>query len=69
MRQEFQVHLLNDQGIERAKQLGDVFSAALDRIEALIPQGRERSLVITKLQEASFFAKRAIAVDSANQAG
>ena len=66
MRSEFQVHLLNSEGIAKANALGDIFSTALDQIEALIPPGRERALVITKLQEASFFAKRAIALDPAN---
>jgi hypothetical protein len=67
MRDEFKVHQLNDQGLKKATDLGEVFSQMLDAIEALIPQGRERSIVITKLQEASFFAKRAIALDPANQ--
>lgn len=67
VRQEFQVHLLNDQGIGRAQMLGAVFSEALDRIEAIIPPGRDRAIVVTKLQEASFFAKRAIAADPVNQ--
>ena len=67
MRPEFSVYLLNDNGIEKALALGEVFSEALLKIEALVPAGRERALVITKLQEASFFAKRGIAVDPANQ--
>lgn len=67
MRNEFQVHILNDEGIAKAQKLGEVFSDALNEIEKLVPQGRERSIVVTKLQEASFFAKRGIAVDPANQ--
>lgn len=74
MRQEFQVHILNDNGIEQAKELGEAFSDFLDKLEKLIPQaanvnGREMALVRTKLQEASFFAKRAIAVLPGNQKG
>ncbi len=74
MRQEFQVHILNDNGIEQAKELGETFSDFLDKLEKLIPQaanvnGREMALVRTKLQEASFFAKRAIAVLPGNQKG
>jgi len=72
MRQEFQVHLLNDIGIDRAKGVGELFSEFLDKLESFIPQtpsqnGREMALVKTKLQEASFFAKRAIAVLPENQ--
>jgi len=44
-----------------------IFIVALDDVETLIPPGRERSLVVTKLQEASFFAERAIALDPSNQ--
>lgn len=68
-RSEFQVHLLNDAGIAKANALAEVFSATLDTIEKLVPAGRERSLVITKLQEASYWAKRGIAIDPANQKG
>jgi hypothetical protein len=67
MRQEFQVHLLNADGLSKATKLGEIFSAALDQIETVVPTGRERAIVVTKLQEASFFAKRGIAVDPANQ--
>lgn len=67
MRDEFQVHMLNDEGIRTAKILGEAFSDLLDKIDQHIPPGRERSLVVTKLQEASFFAKRAVAVDPKNQ--
>lgn len=72
MRNEFQVHVLNDIGIDRAKGVGELFSEFLDKLESFIPQtpsqnGREMALVKTKLQEASFFAKRAIAVLPENQ--
>lgn len=67
MRQEFSVHLLNDAGLAKATDLGKIFSDALDAIEAIVPPGRERALVVTKMQEASFFAKRGIAVVEANQ--
>jgi len=66
-RTEFSVHILNEQGLSKAGDLADIFSDALDKIEALVPAGRERALVITKLQEACFFGKRAIALDPANQ--
>lgn len=72
MRNEFQVHVLNNIGINRAKGVGELFSEFLDKLESFIPQtpsqnGHEMALVKTKLQEASFFAKRAIAVLPENQ--
>lgn len=67
MRTEFQVHMLNGTGLERATNLGEAFSELLTKVEAIVPAGRERSIVVTKLQEAAFWAKRGIAVDLANQ--
>jgi hypothetical protein len=67
MRDEFKVHVLNDEGFAKAQVLGHLFSEMLDTIERMIPAGRERALVVTKMQEASFFAKRAIALDPQNQ--
>ncbi len=68
VRDEFAVHLLNSEGIEKAKALGAVFSRALDSLEHLAGKdGREMAIVRTKLQEASFMAKRAIAVRPENQ--
>ncbi len=67
MRQEFMVHMLNDQGVAAARALGEAFSQLLEAVEAVVPAGRERSLVVTKLQEASFFAKRAVALEPNHQ--
>ncbi len=67
IRPEFSVHLLNDAGLTKASALATIFAEALSRIEEVVPVGRERALVITKLQEACFFAKRGMALDPANQ--
>lgn len=68
MRSEFQVHLLNEQGISRAKTLAAIFTECLDSIEAYAgTDGREMSIVRTKLEEASFFAKKAMASRPENQ--
>lgn len=67
MKHEFCVHRLNAEGLAKATALGEAFSTLLETIEALTPPGRERSLVVTKLQEASFFAKRSIAMLADNQ--
>lgn len=67
MRNEFEVHKLNDAGLARAGQLAEAFSDLLERIDVLVPASRERVLVVTKLQEASYWAKRAIAVLPDNQ--
>lgn len=71
VRPEFQVHILNDQGLEKAGQVAEIFSTALTALEAIglthTACPRERALVITKLQEAGFFAKRAVALVPENQ--
>jgi hypothetical protein len=68
MHKEFEVHLLNEQGIEKANQLAKIFDLALTGIEVLAGTGgREMSIVRTKLEEASFFAKKAMAILPENQ--
>lgn len=70
IRNEFQVHILDEDGIARAKQLAEQFSMLLNDVEKLVnevggPSGtgdREMRIVREKLQEASFFAKRALAL-------
>jgi hypothetical protein len=67
IRSEFQVHILNADGLSKASALQDIFTEALNKIEAIVPPTRERALVVTKLQEACFFAKRAVAILPENQ--
>ena len=65
----FAVHMLNDQGKEKAKKMADAFSALLIELESLdlATDGRLKSLVTTKLEEACFFAKKAMATNLNNQ--
>ena len=68
IRSEFDVHMLNEAGIAKAREIAETFSAALDALEAQCgADGREMAMVRTKLQEAAFFAKRAMAVRAENQ--
>jgi hypothetical protein len=68
IRHEFKVHILNTAGIEKARTLAQEFAWFLDEIESLIgTEGREIALVRTKLEEASFFAKKAMASRPENQ--
>ena len=71
---EFQVHMLNATGGRKAIEIRDVFDQALDKIAVLCtpegavgPGGREYAVVKTKLEEACFFAKKAIANQACNQ--
>jgi hypothetical protein len=62
------VHLLHEEGIQKALFLARIFSDALDGIEKIAgSDGRDMAIVRTKLEEASFYAKRAVAVRPENQ--
>lgn len=63
----FRVHKLNAQGFVVAEQLAQHFSDVATLIESTIPPGRERSLALTHLQQASMHAKRGIAEVKENQ--
>jgi hypothetical protein len=68
IRDEFAVHMLNQLGKDRAADIAKQFTVCLNNLEAIIgADGREMAIVRTKLQEAAFFAKRAMAVRSENQ--
>lgn len=67
LNKEFKVYKLNDEGIDKAVEIAVVFDNLLNQLEMLCSEGREFSIVKTKLEEACFFAKKSIAVDPANQ--
>lgn len=67
-RSEFKSRRLNEIGEVAAAEVAQAFSDFLDAIEALCgADGREMAIVRTKLQEASFFAKRALVERPENQ--
>lgn len=67
-RKEFAVHMLNEQGKQKAGEIARAFENLLNNIEAICgTDGREISLVKTKLEEASFFAKKMMAQKPENQ--
>lgn len=67
-RDEFSVHILSDEGVEKAKRIASLFTLLLDGLEeACGDDGRDMAIVRTKLQEAAFFARRAMAVREENQ--
>lgn len=69
MRNEFQVHMLNEAGKAKAVRIAESFSRLLDELEEVCPQSRELSIVKTKLEEAAFFAKRSMAQQAENCEG
>lgn len=68
MRAEFAVHMLNDDGKMKAGGIAEAFTTLLNTLEEWAgTTGREMAIVRTKLEEASFFAKKAMAVRPENQ--
>ena len=69
IRPEFGVHLLNEEGISKAQQMALKFSELAYWLEGagMCVSGRELSLAKTKLEEACFFAKKAMATNLVNQ--
>lgn len=69
----FRSHALNQVGRERADAVREAFEKCLEDVENALGTGapphalREMALVRTKLQEASFFAVRAVAMEPENQ--
>lgn len=63
----FKVHRLNVSGMEIAKEMAEEFQKLTDWLSTRCQDGREWALVKTKLEEASFFAKKAMAIDPRNQ--
>lgn len=65
--QHFRSHLLNDQGIAVCNSVSIKFHELLLFVQAVAGESREMSIVRTKLEEACFFAKKAVAVRADNQ--
>ncbi|HTP25005.1 MAG TPA: hypothetical protein VMK12_05015 [Anaeromyxobacteraceae bacterium] len=68
MHPAFQFHKLTIEGQEKVTLIAGLFDHLLDvliradvRGKPLVPEGRHRSVMITKLEEACFFAKKGMA--------
>ena len=64
---EFEVHILNEDGIRKAQCIKELFNEMLTRLSAWTGTGREQSIMKTKLEEACFFAKKSMATQEVNQ--
>jgi hypothetical protein len=63
----FEVHMLNTEGKIKANKIATAFDTLLIQLAVICPEGREFALVKTKLEEAAFFAKKAMAKNPNNQ--
>jgi hypothetical protein len=65
MHEAFAVHRLTEDGMKKAAIIAEAFDELLSKLVTHCSDGREMSLVRTKLEEASFFAKKAMAKTNA----
>lgn len=64
----FQVNRLNEDGMKKADEIAFQFDALYTKLAKLCPtEGREISIVKTKLEEACFYAKKSVALNVKNQ--
>ena len=64
----FEVHRLNEDGLKKAAEIAEAFTELLGDLAMWCPASREWSIAKTKLEEAAFFAKKAMATAPENQA-
>lgn len=64
---EFETHRLNADGLQKAAAIAGEFAGLLSKLTVLCIEGRELAIVRTKLEEACFFAKKAMALNLVNQ--
>lgn len=57
----FDTHKLNDKGFEEVGQFKSLMSVAVYAALLMLPEGRDKSIFQTKIEEAIFFGTKAIA--------
>lgn len=65
----FDSHRLNPQGFEKVSQFKTTMAKAVKIVLEDLPECREKSIFITKLEEAMFFGTKAIASQDENNEG
>lgn len=61
IRDRFTYHPPSPDGVERHARLSDLFCNIAAAIQEIVPDGRERALVMTKLEEAKMWASAGVA--------
>ena len=66
MNSEFQTYQLNEKGKKSAIEIAKAFDELLNKLLKMNSRSREMELVSLKLEEACFFAKKAMAAEPSN---
>ena len=61
-----ETHKLNENGFNEVAQFKGKLSTAINEALNLLPEGREKSIFKTKIEEAAFFGTKAIASKPGN---
>lgn len=62
----FDTHKLNDKGFAEMQKYKETMAVAVAKAASLMPEGREQSIFITKMEEGVFFGAKAIAAKPEN---
>lgn len=62
----FETHKLNELGFSEVNQMKTSIANAVESALKLMPEGREKSIFKTKIEEAMFFATKAVASKAGN---
>lgn len=63
IRDRFTYHPPSTEGVKRHEALSTNFASLAEVVDETCPDGREKSLAMTKLEEAKFWASAAVARD------
>lgn len=63
----FKVHKLSNVGIEKAMQIQSAYDVMVAKVIDYIHDDRCKAIMLTKLEESSFYAKKGMAMDKRNQ--
>lgn len=62
----FDTHKVNESGFKEIAEFKSTLSEALKKVNALLPDGRDKSIFTTKIEEAVFFGTKSIASKEGN---
>lgn len=64
----FNTHILNDTGLNEMRSFKMVMANTAKMVQEQMPEGREKSIFMTKMEEAVFFGAKAISGKKGNYA-